>query len=668
VRAEVTPGRYPRWLRPGLLAAALLLPAGTDAQVPDTIPVPPPDTVPARPPVDPLQIPIPPEQLVRDTLPPADTARAAAVDTLAVPPHLRRYPQPELIGFGMARWEWDRAGLQRYHGLSLLELLERVPGLTVVRAGGFGSPAGVSYAGQGGGRLRVFRDGFELDPLGAAVYDLQYLGLLDLENLRVERTPAEVRVHLRTFQLEDRRPFSEIEIGTGNFQARFLRAILSRVVANRSVVTATYDLASAGGFRFDEPFTFSSGRLRWDVLLAERAGLQFEFRQAGSTLESPVFPVDFDRRELVARGRAELAPGLTVEGVLGTASHRPRPVERDTLGAIAGPLPTSVDTLALASDARQGMLRALYQLGFGFAEAGVRGRQVDTLGFAGPTRELFLRAGAHPLPWLGGEAELRQTGEESGSATEMRAGVRASGFLGLSAFATLTAGERWVSLRRDTAYTMADTVLVEGVPAVTQRTVREARFPRVAADLGGSRVGVEWSGWGSRAGIASVTSAGSELVPFGLRFDRAAPPVVALPARGVEGYGVLAAPGRFQGLRLEGWYTQWYERGGRPYLPAVQATAALVYHDLRRAGQFEPHLRVEAVHRGEMFVPDAAQNAFVVAEPHTQLNLRLQLRILDVRAFLVYENILQEVEAADLPGRWLPPARTLYGVRWFFRN
>lgn len=652
-------GRRRRRALPAALFFALLLSAlPALAQQQDTIP---------REREDSARIAIPPEQMVRDTLPPTDTLQVPDADSLRPAPHLPRYPQPERVGFAMGRWEWDRAALQRYHGLSMLELLERIPGLVVTRGGGFGSPASVSFAGQGGGRLRVFRDGFELDPLHSGSYDLQHIGLLDLDNVRVERTPADLRIHLRTFQLADRRPFSEVEIGSGNFQARFLRALMSRVVGSRSVVTATYDLASAGGYRFDEPFTFTSGRLRWDTALGERSGFQLEFRQAGATLESAALPTDFDRRELIFRARTELAPGLTLEALGGSTSHRPSGFDVDSLGRFVD-VTESGDTLDLRVSSRQALVRALLERGFGFVEAGARLRVDEELGFTGPRRELTARAGIHPLPLLTLEGELRSTGGEAGEATEMRATGRFGSFLGLSLFGTVTAGERFVALRRDTLVTVADTQMVDEVPTPIERQLRRSRFDEVRAGVGGIRLGAEWeSGW-ARLGVAAIASEASAIVPFGAPFDRGMPVVLGEEATGVEAYGSLSAPGALRALRLDGWYTRWSDGGGRPYLPAQQGRVALVYHDRRRAGQFEPLLRLEAVHRGESFVPTADRAGYVEVEPYTMLNFSMQLRILDVRAFLLYENVLREVEAADLPQRLLPGPRTLYGVRWFFRN
>jgi hypothetical protein len=47
---------------------------------------------------------------------------------------------------------------------------------------------------------------------------------------------------------------------------------------------------------------------------------------------------------------------------------------------------------------------------------------------------------------------------------------------------------------------------------------------------------------------------------------------------------------------------------------------------------------------------------------------RLQIRIVTVRIFVLWENFTIRDENQDFPGRVLPPTRALYGVRWTMWN
>jgi hypothetical protein len=643
-----------------LLVAASLGARGAVAQTP---PAPPPgDTIPT----DTVVVRIPPQQVVSDTLP-RDTLRTGIPDTLRPPPHLPRYPEPERTGWAAARWDWSRDDLLRYHGMSLLELLERTPGLVVTRGGGSGKPAGAASLGQGGGRLRVFRDGFELDPLSTATLDLQHIGLLDLDQVRVERSLVETRIHLRTLHLEDLRPLSGVEVGTGNFNARFLRAMFSRPAFGHSVITAAYDVSSAGGFRLPEPSSFTSARLRWDLGLGPSTGLQLEYVRNGLTRESAAYPADFDRGELVFRARSRLGSRLTADLYLGNISHSPGR-EQDSITGAAIALTRATDTLDVPLRGLQGGARAIFTTGFGFVEAGGRVRAGEQRGFASPSNELSARAGFTPFPWLGAEAEFLSSGTSAGRATAMLATARSGGLLGFSLFGSVSSGQRWVTVREDTRGIVLDTIQVNGEPLARERSVLMPEYVETATDVAGARLGLEWSVARASLGAALVTSAAGSVAPFGNGFDRGMPLVAVESSRGVEGFGTFTLPGRLEGFSLEGGYTHWENRGGRPYLPAGHGRAAATFTGLFREGQLEPYARLEATYRGSTLVPNPTRTGLVEVEGHTMLNFLLQLRILDVRAFLVFDNVLNELEAEDIPGRLLPAARTIYGVRWFFRN
>ncbi|CAN5749999.1 hypothetical protein BH23GEM8_BH23GEM8_21090 [soil metagenome] len=643
-----------------LLVAVSICARGAVAQTP---PAPQPgDTIPR----DTFVVRIPPEQVVSDTLP-RDTLRTGIPDTLRPPPHLPRYPEPEQTGWAEGRWMWTRADLLRYHGLSLLELLERTPGLVATRGGGAGKPAGVAALGQGGGRLRVFRDGFELDPLSTATLDLQHIGLLDIDQIRVERSLIETRIHLRTLQLEDLRPLSGVEVGTGNFNARFLRAMFSRPAFGHSVITAAYDVSSAGGFRLPEPSSFTSARLRWDLGLGRSTGLQLEYVQNGLTRESVAYPADFDRRELVLRARSRLGRRLTADLSLGHTSHSPNR-DQDSITGAAIALTAATDTLDVALRGLLGGARAVYTTGFGFLEAGGQIRLGGGRGFASVSNEVRARAGLQPFPWLGAEAEVLTAGTSSGQVTALQATARSGGLLGFSLFGSLSSGQRWVTVREDSRGIVTDTIVVGGEPVARVRSVLMPDFVETATDVAGARFGLEWSVPRATFGAAVVTSAAGSVVPFGNGFDRGMPLVVVEGSRGVEGVGTFTMAGRLEGLSLEGGYTHWESRGGRPYLPAGQGRAAATFTGLFREGQLEPYARIEAAYRGSTLVPNPTRTGFVDVEGHTMLNFLLQIRIIDVRAFLVFDNVLNEPDAVDIPGRLLPAARTIYGVRWFFRN
>jgi hypothetical protein len=152
-------------------------------------------------------------------------------------------------------------------------------------------------------------------------------------------------------------------------------------------------------------------------------------------------------------------------------------------------------------------------------------------------------------------------------------------------------------------------------------------------------------------------------------FDRGIGPIEADAARGVETQLSLVVPRTRDLIRIEGWANYWGQRGGRPYLPDYDARGTISAHGLFYDGQLEPTLSFEVATRGTMLVPTTALgNPLAETTPYTLTNLFLQIRILDVQAFGLWENFLNYQTAADIPGARLPGQRLIYGLRWAFRD
>jgi hypothetical protein len=605
------------------------------------------DTVPVR--QDTAVIAVPPEAVPRDTFP--SQVSPPPEDSVEPAPNMPRLTRAPAPGFSVGRWEWDREELQRWHGISLLELLDRVPGLLVTRGGWYGRPAGIAAFGAGGGRLRVLVDGFELDALASATFDVQHLAVVDLEAVRVERTLTETRIELFTFRQPDRRAFSQIEAGTAVFRTRLLRGLFATPIGERSTITLGLDLADSDGWFGQQPYSTNTVLARWLFAPTQRTGLQVDYRQSNLERGGAPFMLDAVRRDLVLRARALPAPSLAIDGYFGRSSWTP--------GA--------ADSLQLDLESLQGGLRARFDPGPAWFGAGARLRNSGRVGYAAPGLELSGTAGLRPAPWFLADAELRSASVDGVSGTEMEGRVRVGPFAGLSVFGGFARGARGIGLSEDSiAFTeVPDPENPEGPPLVVADTIYV--FPVVRSELDGFRAGVEWTGWGIRLGGAFVSHQVDSIAPFGLAFDRTLRPVEGGTITGWEGY--WSVPLIYRPLRAEGTYTRWEESTLRPYLPLDQARIGLSFTERFYDGNLEPTLRVEAVHRGASLVPTADRAAFeTVAPAYTIYRLFLQIRVLDVRAFLIWDNLLNDQVAADLvgPGRVLGGQRAIYGVRWHF--
>ncbi|HEU0300225.1 MAG TPA: Plug domain-containing protein, partial [Longimicrobium sp.] len=406
----------------GLSAAALLPAAELRAQ--DTIPAQR-DTVRQ----DSAVIPIPGEAVRGDTIP--DTAKPDSVpsDSARAAPNFPTYPQPRQAGFGAASWLFGPAEMSRFHGLTLLELLDRIPGLVITREGGDGRPAGIAAFATGGGRMRVFLDGWEMRPLNGNVPDLQQIPMLDVVQMRVTRGLLETRVDLETLRLSDRRPFAQVEGGDGDFATRLLRGFFARPLGERFLVQVGLDLVETAGFRRAADFSENTGMARLSYAFSPDRALQVEYRRTGIDTERRVegFAIpseSFDRGEVLLRGRGRFfgrraacpdttaAPGAAAPG---DSVVVPRP-SRAAAGAAECPAqggvwidgavgrswvePQGSDTVTLARESVQAMLRATIDIPLGTLTGAARVHRVDEEGFAASGTELSARAELTPAPWL----------------------------------------------------------------------------------------------------------------------------------------------------------------------------------------------------------------------------------------------------------------------------
>lgn len=163
----------------------------------------------------------------RDTSPavpmPADTAG----DTLRAP--LARSETPPAVAIGEA-FRWDRPAIYNSGALTLLDLLERIPGVTGFRAGWIGAPMHAAYLGQVD-RVRVYYDGLELDPLDGRtgrILDLAQVQLWTLEEVAVERDADELRVFLRSWSVNSTNAYTRTDVYTGDEDTNIYRGWFGR--------------------------------------------------------------------------------------------------------------------------------------------------------------------------------------------------------------------------------------------------------------------------------------------------------------------------------------------------------------------------------------------------------------------------------------------------------
>ena len=169
---------------PVVIRAQVVVPPGSEVPIP---PKPKTDTVPATPKPDTIKVAF---------------GRGAGPKTADIGP----------------QYSWNRAEMFASGALTVADLLERVPWATSFRSGWLASPKFVAVNGDPG-RIKIFYDGIELDnidPRNGGILDLNTVQLWTLEAVSVERFANEIRVNLRSWQVDRTDPYTRVDILTGD--------------------------------------------------------------------------------------------------------------------------------------------------------------------------------------------------------------------------------------------------------------------------------------------------------------------------------------------------------------------------------------------------------------------------------------------------------------------
>lgn len=158
----------------------------------------------------------------------ADSMRRA-IEADTIKPPIARFEQPADFET-TTRLRFSREDILRSGAINLVDVLDRIPGMTTYRSGWI---AGINAAAFVGDikRLRLFLDGVELDaiePRNGGALDLTDVQLWTLDELVVERAAGEVRIWMRTWTVERTTPYTRADIFTGDLNTNAFRGVFSR--------------------------------------------------------------------------------------------------------------------------------------------------------------------------------------------------------------------------------------------------------------------------------------------------------------------------------------------------------------------------------------------------------------------------------------------------------
>ncbi|MGD2122396.1 MAG: Plug domain-containing protein [Gemmatimonadota bacterium] len=644
-----------------LLAALLALgPPASGQVIPDTIP-PPPDTLQVETPEDTLGL----QEAQADSINPQDTLPAVIVPELI---------RPVTEGWNTGIWEFDRDEILGSKAITLGELLEEIPGLVLLRGGDYGSPVAVSAFGVGGGRVRVFRDGIEFLPLEGSVSDLARVGVAGLRSIRVIRSVGELRIELESVLSEGGRPYSLIEAGTGDLNSNLFRGTFSHPRALGGIVALTMERVDTRGPRGEEPGVTQGAWLRYAKSLFGRGALLVDYGSRSS-----------DRGELFGPGKASRAD-WSVRTRWGISSK----LVGDLYYSSSSISTEEPDTFAFGTEART-QIGAHLTFGSEWIQAAAHLRKLSGEGL--PETTAHLEAQGLLGRYGGVSGELSWDRWDGGSVNRNRFRIWTAPVYGLSLFAERGSGEFGFPYLPKAPLPPPDP---EAEPSPPDSTLGVLPGPRFS-DQSGSRYGAEfrWRGL-SLAGALLKTEADS-LFLLGLPTDRAGATQAGGSRDGFEVSGRI--PLYPKGFSLVGWWQKWdqaedvyttpADSTAEPelvseaqvpwrYLPRQSYQASLSFHDtFKDTGNLEIWFDLGVRGRDPMAVPFPLDMDWGEEEPrmvpsmapfYQSWYVRLQIRIVTVRAFFMWENFTVRDQNQDYPGRILPATRSLYGVRWTLWN
>jgi hypothetical protein len=575
-------------------------------------------------------VPPPPGQIPIPVKPKTDSGPDSAhvkADSIKSP--IGRFADPMTYEIA-SQYDWNRDQLFATGALSLIDLLDRIPGITTFRSGWLATPQTATFDGDFR-RVRIFYDGIEMDNLDnsvGGVLDLSKIQLWSLEHLTIERSANEIRLYMRSWRVDNTDPYTRVDVATGNEETNLYRGFY--------------------GKRYDNGAVFQFGGQQYGVTSSRFAG-------SGDALS--------------LLGRIGIARKSWSVDAFVNRLHSTRDIERPAVGR-----PPILGLDATNTDA---YLRAA----FGGVSSGPWAQiTIASLGFKGttsPDRNVAATSQPDTLPRKASETQyIVAGGFTTGPArVEIDERIRAmageatndvSGRLDLVSPVGLVSGFAERDGYRGT--TNAD-VGIRAEPlrflalsgSIAHSSPTDGSSGLASTQTARGEVGLKILGpWISGGLITTTKTAG--LAP--LVYDTLLLPTPAGSSTG-QTLSIRGPLGR--GFGIDSWLVRWDQT--RPYQPQYQSRSELNFTNSFLShfprGDFELHVAGVYEYRGHMIFPLAAGD---IQETNARtISALLEIRIL--RAVVSYQqrNILAYPYFV-IPGFEMPRVLAIYGVRWDFWN
>ena len=605
--------------------------------------------LPAKPPAD---------SLLRDSLAKRDSIKSAVPlppkppkDTIKAP--LSHAEVPVIIAIGETRC-WNRQTLYATGAVTLQDLLDRVSGETGLRSGWISAPMAASYLGDVS-RLRLYLDEMELDqldPRSGNIFDPSQIPLFQLETLCIERFARELRVHMRSWRVDNTTPSTRTDVSTGDQSTNMYRGYFGRRYDHGEAIQfaaqqygTTPSRAFASSDQLGVLARIGWARAKWSVdgtalrLGRHRGTLPFTDTRviAASGIRDSILGVESTRMDAFLRGGyGDPDGGVWGQAIVGMQKYNYTGVRRDSTAADTARIPSADTTVFHGQYVIAGGVTGL---GFHLSAAG----RLHVL--SGQRQSVFVPTvrAAYDSKYLSLSAVGDGKGVDSIARVEAGARLAPLPFVSVAAFASGAKDDR------------------AGAAGLTSLDVR-------------AEAGVEIRGLWLIGGVVRRDSAFLP-PPLPLDFDtsRTFAPVLDGTATGVtaaiRGTLYKAVKANISAIRWSdtaGFYRPRYEARSEIYIQTnwlsrfPSGNFGFLYslvHEYRS----NTHMPAFREVGGVMTVGDTAVSGY------RTLSSLLEIRILSAVAFWQFRNIIGE-RYSNVPGYLLPRQTQFYGVRWEFWN
>lgn len=524
-----------------------------------------------------------------------------------------------------ARMVFTRDSIDWSGAATLSDLLARVPGTYVLRAGGLGRPEPVNYAARGAASLEILLDGMPYGALGpdSVAVDPADIPLAVLDRVEIERWPSLLRVYLYTRNHDRLAARSSIVLAAGPDKLAHYEAFLERRFRGG------FGLGLGGGYLKVPPPGGATGTFQqtgyWaQVSYVPRQDRGILLEYVGNTLDrdefsdaGPIGPrLEGRRGELVGRaflgGRSD-GTGLRLD-LLGSRS--------------------AFDSMGVAQKIWRGGAALTYRAPLlaasGMALAANHWTKLDLSG----------RVSWTPVPLLVLASE---------GAYRTHDGSRTTRWLGARAGLELPAG-----LELSASARVGQEVAAPALPASVEQDIREVEG---AATWTTRRLGAE--------GRISRTAA------FQPETYQELPEIVLIPATAASTWfsaGGFVRP--FDWVTVRGWYAQASSPAPDGLPPRHWSMTGTIRSNLLhtfRSGAFD--LKLELGYEGwraGSLGQNGAGGQIPLGEAHYVRSL-VQVAIESFSIFWESRNLTGQA-VGYVPGYQVPKFSGMFGVRWGFMN